>query len=77
MHEENIVKKTCKELGITQKELAEKLGIHLTTVQKWVSSNEFPLNAEKTIKLIKENKLLKLKLEKFKTAFTLIEEARG
>jgi len=33
--EENLVKKTCKELGITQKELAEKLGVSQTTVMRW------------------------------------------
>ena len=75
--EENIVKKTCKELGITQKELAERLGTHLTTVQKWVSSNELPNNATKSIELLLENEVLKLKLNKFNTAFNMIDEARG
>ena len=32
---ENIVKKTCKELGITQKELAERIGVSETTVTNW------------------------------------------
>jgi predicted transcriptional regulator len=27
LEEENLVKKTCKELGITQKELAERIGV--------------------------------------------------
>ena len=74
---ENIVKKVCKELGITQKELAERLGIHLTTVQKWASSDELPKSAIKSIELLKENEYLKTKLEKFKKAFDLIDEARS
>ncbi len=74
---ENIVKLTCKELGITQKELAERLGTHLTTVQKWASSNELPKNAIKSIELLLENEKLKIKLNKFKTAFDMIDEARG
>ena len=74
---ENIVKRTCKELGITQKELAERLGTHLTTVQKWASSNEIPKNAKTSIELLLENNELKNKLNKFKTAFALIDEARG
>ena len=36
--EENLVKKTCRELGITQKELAEKIGVSKTTISDW--SNE-------------------------------------
>ncbi|MEA1917405.1 MAG: helix-turn-helix domain-containing protein [Campylobacterota bacterium] len=74
---ENIVKTTCKELGITQKELAERLGTHLTTVQKWVASNELPNNATKSIQLLLENETLKTKLNKFKKAFEMIDEARG
>ena len=75
--DENIVKATCRELGITQKELAEKLGTHLTTVQKWVSSNELPNSVIKSIELLLENEDLKSKLNKFKTAFNMIDEARG
>jgi DNA-binding XRE family transcriptional regulator len=33
--EENLVKKTCKELGITQKELAEKIGVTQHTITNW------------------------------------------
>jgi DNA-binding transcriptional regulator YiaG len=33
--EENLVKKTCRELGITQKELAEKIGVNAKTVSDW------------------------------------------
>lgn len=74
---ENIVKHACQELGITQKELAEKLGIHLTTVQKWVASNELPNNAIKSIELLIENEKLKIKLNKFQVAFQMIDEARS
>ncbi len=37
--EENLVKKTCRELGITQKELAEKLGVNKNTVSDWANSH--------------------------------------
>ena len=76
MSNENIVKQTCKELGITQKELAERLGTHLNTVQKWSSSNELPSNAIKSIELLLENERLKSKVDKFETAFNLIDDAR-
>ncbi len=35
--EENLVKKTCRELGITQKELAERIGVSRQTVSDWSS----------------------------------------
>ena len=34
-NEENIVKKVCKELNITQKELSEKIGISENTIGGW------------------------------------------
>ena len=56
MSDGNIVKKVCKELGITQKELAEAIGASEGTVRNWSSSNELPLWALKSIELLKENK---------------------
>ena len=40
--EENLVKKTCKELGMTQKELAEKIGVSRQTVSDW-ANNKTPI----------------------------------
>jgi len=43
--EENLVKKTCRELGITQKELAEKMGITDRTISNWANNKvEIPKN---------------------------------
>jgi transcriptional regulator with XRE-family HTH domain len=33
----NLVKKTCKELGITQKQLAEKIGVSRVTINDWAN----------------------------------------
>jgi transcriptional regulator with XRE-family HTH domain len=33
--EENLVKKTCRELGITQKKLAEESGNSISSISKW------------------------------------------
>jgi transcriptional regulator with XRE-family HTH domain len=49
--EENLVKKTCRELGITQKELAEKIGVTDRTLSKY-ATNEYIINH---INLILEN----------------------
>lgn len=42
MSENNIVKRVCKELGVTQKELAEKIGVAEQTVRGWSSGKELP-----------------------------------
>jgi DNA-binding XRE family transcriptional regulator len=42
LEEENLVKKTCKELGITQKELAERIGVSKQTIYDW-SSGKTPV----------------------------------
>jgi transcriptional regulator with XRE-family HTH domain len=39
LEEENLVKKTCKELGITQKKLSEKTGIATSTLSRWSKDN--------------------------------------
>ncbi|ECL8708071.1 helix-turn-helix transcriptional regulator, partial [Campylobacter coli] len=61
---ENIVKEVCKELNITQKELSEILGVHLTTIQKWVANdNDLPLQVKKSLNLVLENHHLKIRLK--------------
>ena len=37
--EENLVKKTCKGLGINQKQLAEKIGVVPYTISRWVKGD--------------------------------------
>ena len=68
MENENIVKKTCKELGITQKELAESMSIHEETVSKWARNMvDVPQWA------IKHFDLLKIE-RKYKTIKKMIED---
>jgi DNA-binding XRE family transcriptional regulator len=56
LEEENLVKKTCKELGITQKELAEKIGVSQNTVSTWKNNNQIPNLAIKVFELLKSQK---------------------
>lgn len=73
--DENIVKKVCAELGITQRELAERLGVHITAVQKWVANaNELPLQTQKVLELVLENHRLKTKVEKIEKIISLFNE---
>ena len=73
MSDENIVKRTCKELGITQKELAERLEVPPTTVSGWANS-DIPKMTELALKLLIENKELKEKLNVFKEAHRIASE---
>jgi transcriptional regulator with XRE-family HTH domain len=62
--EENLVKKTCRELGITQKELAEKIGVSRVTINDWANERTpIPLWGNNLIFYLKENR----ELIKFKT----------
>ena len=53
---ENIVKKVCHELGITQKELAKLMGINEGTPAQWSSKGNIPEWAIKFMNLLLEKK---------------------
>ena len=72
--EENIVKKTCKELGITQKELAVLMGVNDGTIRKWSSQTKPPEWGIAFLNTILKNKDLNEKLNKFYSAFALVQE---
>ena len=55
--EQNIVKKVCKELNITQAELARQLEVSPATISDWAKGN-IPKMAEMALLLILENKCL-------------------
>jgi len=67
----NIVKKTCKELGINQRELAEMLDIPQSTMSRWQNDN-IPKMAKLSLELLLENNNYKKGSEALKTAFRLL-----
>jgi transcriptional regulator with XRE-family HTH domain len=75
--EENLVKKTCRKLGITQKELARQMGVSDSTVRHWNSNNDFPDMAKNFMQLILENSELKNKFKKVENFLFLIDELKG
>lgn len=68
---DNIVKRACKELGITQKELADILGVSKPSVERW-AQGETPEQAVNQINLLLENVSLKKELEELKNAIKTI-----
>ena len=68
----NIVKYACSELGITQKELAEKLGVSKPSVERWAQSGDVPEQGKIQIEMMLENLKLKNELSEIKTAIGII-----
>lgn len=69
----NIVKKVCTELGITQKELAEELGMKPTALSNW-ANGDIPQIAQKALELLLENKKLKENFKILKKAHKILSE---
>ena len=74
----NIVKYVCNELDITQKALAEEIGVSEGTVNRWSAKPEdVPLQTHKTLLLLLENAQLKANQEKLHKAISLLEEVKN
>lgn len=63
LEKENIVKATCKELGLTYKELGEVIGYSEGALKTSASTNNISEPMQQAIKLYKENITLKQQLQ--------------
>ena len=72
--EQNIVKKVCTELGITQKELTEKLATSKPTVERWSSTGEIPESSKKHLEILLENEELKKENQEIKKALSILKK---
>ena len=70
---ENIVKKVCRELGITQAELARMLKVSPHVISKWVTSST-PHTAKLALELMLENKKLKKHIKNIKNFYETIQD---
>lgn len=71
--DDNMVKITTSELGITQRELAERMGVSQGMPAKWaMEATPPPQWAIVSMNLLLENELMKAKLEKLKDFQSLI-----
>ena len=71
---ENIVKKVCTELGITQKELAEIMKINDVTVRNWSSKGQIPESSIAFMEYIIENKNLKEENQEIRKALSILKK---
>jgi len=60
----HLVKKVSKELGLTYKELGEKIGYSESNLRRSVSTNQISLQLKKALELYLEIDILKQKEEK-------------
>lgn len=73
--DENIVKKVCAELGITQRELAEKIGMSADSLNNAVNQNKISKMAETAINLVLEVETLKKELSKYENLKSALKDA--
>ncbi|WP_228724762.1 helix-turn-helix domain-containing protein [Campylobacter massiliensis] len=71
--EQNIVKRVCAELGITQRELAERIGMSADSLRTLSAKGQISTQTEAAINLVLENENLKKKLENYKALRTAIK----
>ena len=73
--EENIVKRVCKELGITQRELAERIGMSADSLNVAVSNNKISKMTEAAVNLVLEVESLKKELSKYENLKNALKDA--
>ncbi|PZP12122.1 MAG: transcriptional regulator [Aliarcobacter butzleri] len=61
--EQNIIKKTCKEIGLTYAQLAEEIGYSEPAIKKAIANDNISEPMKKAIELYLENLELKKELE--------------
>ncbi len=71
---ENIIKKTCKELGLTYAQLAEQIGYGENSVSN-ASRGEVSKAMQKAIELYLRNLELEKQLEDYEAFKTLVKKA--
>ena len=70
----NVVKDICKELGITQKQLAEILEVPEGTVSSWAVKDEIPRLGKKAIEFYKLNVKNQKIVESYRSFQALLQE---
>jgi len=72
--QENIVKKVCKELGLTYKQLGEKIGVSESSLRSAASTGKISNQIKKAIELYLENLELKKELQEFHTLKEMLKK---
>ncbi|AXH16377.1 transcriptional regulator [Malaciobacter mytili LMG 24559] len=73
--EQNIIKKTCKELGLTYAQLAEQIGYSEGNINKVASTGNVSEPLKKAIEMYLENLELKNQLNEYDELKKLLKKA--
>lgn len=73
--EQNIIKKTCKELNLTYAQLAEQIGYKPDTINKSASTGNVSEQLKKAIEMYLENLELKNQLNEYDELKKLLKKA--
>lgn len=74
MNEENLIKKTCKELGLTYKQLGEMIGYGEEAISKAARTENISTAMNKSLELYLENLQLKNRLKTLDTLSDIIKQ---
>jgi len=75
MNDENIVKKTCKELGMTYKELGVAIGYGESAIKMAISKDKVSEPMQKAINLYIETLNLKTQIKDYEVLKSAIKKA--
>ncbi|MDR1451479.1 MAG: helix-turn-helix domain-containing protein [Helicobacteraceae bacterium] len=74
---ENLIKRTCRELGVTQKELAARMGLAETTVSQWARGiNPIPEWAARFMSALTELKRREATIEAVTKAISILQSSQ-
>lgn len=69
---QNLIKKTCKELGLTYRELGERIGLTEASIKRLATSNEINSQVEKSLQMLLKIHALESELQDFRTIKQLL-----
>lgn len=74
---DNIIKTTCKELGLTYKQLADEIGLTEGSIKRLASSDDITTQVIKSIEMLKKIKNLESQIQDSQELKTLLKKFIG
>ncbi len=71
---ENLIKKTCKELGLTYRELGEAIGYGEETISKASRAEKISMPMQRAVELFLQNRELESKLSHLNELKTILKK---